>query len=117
MRTITHKSVNNSPMTSSPDRTVPEFRVGFQHLLDPNDHTPSKTPTDREHLLRRWFARNGKPVESHGDKQGGGTSVGAAQPRVPWDHRKPGRTDRAVNQECSTSSTCRTLEAVERFSR
>jgi hypothetical protein len=32
-----------------------------QHGPDPKDHTPSKTPTDREKLLRSWFAKNRKP--------------------------------------------------------
>jgi hypothetical protein len=29
-----------------------------EHGSDPNDHNRSKTPTDREHLLRSWFAKN-----------------------------------------------------------
>jgi endoglucanase len=32
-----------------------------EHGADPNDHNPSKTPTDREQLLRSWFAKNSKP--------------------------------------------------------
>ena len=32
-----------------------------EHGADPNDHNPSKTPTDREQLLRSWFAKNVKP--------------------------------------------------------
>jgi endoglucanase len=32
-----------------------------EHGSDPNDHNPRMTPTDREQLLRAWFARNVKP--------------------------------------------------------
>jgi hypothetical protein len=32
-----------------------------EHGPDPKDHTPSKAPTDREKLLRSWFAKNSKP--------------------------------------------------------
>jgi hypothetical protein len=33
-----------------------------EHGPDPRDHTPSKTPTDREKLLRSWFAKNSRRV-------------------------------------------------------
>jgi hypothetical protein len=33
-----------------------------EHGPDPQDHSRSKTPTDREQLLRLWFARNTKPA-------------------------------------------------------
>jgi endoglucanase len=29
-----------------------------EHGADPQDHAPSKTPTDRQRLLREWFAKN-----------------------------------------------------------
>jgi hypothetical protein len=32
-----------------------------EHGPDPKDHTPAKTPTDRQRLLRSWFAKNVKP--------------------------------------------------------
>jgi len=32
-----------------------------EHGPDPKDHTPSRTQTDREKLLRSWFAKNSKP--------------------------------------------------------
>jgi hypothetical protein len=32
-----------------------------EHGPDPKDHTPSKSPTEREKLLRSWFAKNKKP--------------------------------------------------------
>ena len=31
-----------------------------EHGSDPKDHGRSKTPTDREQLLRSWFAKNRK---------------------------------------------------------
>jgi hypothetical protein len=31
-----------------------------EHTSDPKDNAPSKTPTEREQLLRSWFAKNGK---------------------------------------------------------
>jgi hypothetical protein len=35
-----------------------------EHGADRNDHSPAKTPTDREQLLKSWFAKNQKPVAS-----------------------------------------------------
>jgi hypothetical protein len=32
-----------------------------EHGNDPQDHTPSAEPTDRQQLLLGWFARNEKP--------------------------------------------------------
>ena len=32
-----------------------------EHGSDPKDHSPSPTPTDRQELLLRWFAKNQKP--------------------------------------------------------
>jgi hypothetical protein len=32
-----------------------------EHGPDPQDHAPSATPTDRERLLRSWYARNSQP--------------------------------------------------------
>jgi endoglucanase len=32
-----------------------------EHSSDPNDHQPSREPTDRKKLLLSWFARNKKP--------------------------------------------------------
>jgi hypothetical protein len=29
-----------------------------EHGGDPKDHQPSKTPTDRQRLLRSWFDKN-----------------------------------------------------------
>jgi hypothetical protein len=34
-----------------------------EHGPDPKDHTRAQTPTDREELLRSWFAKNAKPRE------------------------------------------------------
>ena len=31
-----------------------------EHGPDPNDRSRSKTPTDREQLLRSWFEKNAK---------------------------------------------------------
>jgi hypothetical protein len=39
-----------------------------EHGPDPNDHAPSKTPTDREQLLRSCFARNARPGPGREDK-------------------------------------------------
>jgi len=38
-----------------------------EHGPDRNDHARSATPTDREELLRSWFARNVKTGEARGD--------------------------------------------------
>lgn len=35
-----------------------------EHGSDKNDHARSKTPTDREQLLRSWFAKNQKPGDA-----------------------------------------------------
>jgi endoglucanase len=35
-----------------------------EHATDRNSHSRSKTPTDREQLLRSWFAKN--PTCDHG---------------------------------------------------
>ena len=32
-----------------------------EHTTDPKDWKPSPTPTDREKLLRKWFALNQRP--------------------------------------------------------
>jgi hypothetical protein len=39
-----------------------------EHGPSPNDHAPSKAPTDRVQVLRSWFARNARPVAECGDK-------------------------------------------------
>jgi hypothetical protein len=33
-----------------------------EHGSDPNDHAPTKEPTDRKKLLLQWFAQNEKPA-------------------------------------------------------
>ena len=33
-----------------------------EHGPNPKDHAPSRTPTDRERLLRSWFEKNGRPA-------------------------------------------------------